>query len=250
MTDKLQIIGQDPVIPNNLFLDTLKATQTCETIEELRKIGFSSSSVKHGSYHHIPAIGAYQSEELNRYFSYNLPPRITDYLDKTNTQDDPGARYAFSQARHIWLSEFLEADMIVDANHVEAVKIVLSLTGDGLVIPLYGPCHRRGYVFVCFGNPKDFYDEIFGFQVMALFQAFHVRYCMIVENFGNSACLTPRESEVLELISFGKTNREIGEILGIKTNTVTSYVKQIFLKLGTQDRVSAALRARSLAPIR
>ena len=52
--------------------------------------------------------------------------------------------------------------------------------------------------------------------------------------------------EVLELLSFGKSNPEIAKILGISSNTVAGYVKQIYLKLGTNDRVSAALRAQCI----
>ena len=55
--------------------------------------------------------------------------------------------------------------------------------------------------------------------------------------------LTNRESEVLELMTYGKTNPEIGVILNISANTVSSYVKQIYLKLGTTDRVTTALKA-------
>jgi len=58
--------------------------------------------------------------------------------------------------------------------------------------------------------------------------------------------LTTREAEVLELITFGKTNAEIGTVLGISPNTVNGYVKQIFLKLDVTDRVSAAMRAQTL----
>ena len=58
--------------------------------------------------------------------------------------------------------------------------------------------------------------------------------------------LTKRESEVLGLIALGKTNPEIGIILDISKNTVASYLKRIFLKLETSDRVTAVLRARAL----
>ena len=63
-----------------------------------------------------------------------------------------------------------------------------------------------------------------------------------------SVHLTQREAEVLQLITFGKTNPEIGSILGISTNTVSGYVKQIFLKLDVSDRVTAALRASTFNP--
>ena len=68
-----------------------------------------------------------------------------------------------------------------------------------------------------------------------------------MESLRSSVKLTERESEVLELISFGKTNPEIGIILGISTSTVAGHVKRIFLKLNTNDRVTAALRAQNFS---
>ena len=60
--------------------------------------------------------------------------------------------------------------------------------------------------------------------------------------------LTSRESEVLLWISRGKSNREIGEILSISPRTVNKHLEQIFVKLGVENRASAAARAvRTLA---
>lgn len=60
--------------------------------------------------------------------------------------------------------------------------------------------------------------------------------------------LTSRESEVLLWISRGKANREIGEILAISPRTVNKHLEQIFVKLGVENRSSAAARAvRALA---
>lgn len=60
--------------------------------------------------------------------------------------------------------------------------------------------------------------------------------------------LTSREAEVLLWISRGKANREIGEILAISPRTVNKHLEQIFVKLGVENRASAAARAvRTLA---
>ena len=60
--------------------------------------------------------------------------------------------------------------------------------------------------------------------------------------------LTSREAEVLLWISRGKSNREIGEILNISPRTVNKHLEQVFIKLGVENRASAAARAvRALA---
>jgi DNA-binding response OmpR family regulator len=55
--------------------------------------------------------------------------------------------------------------------------------------------------------------------------------------------LTIRESEVLVWIAKGKSNRDIGEILGLSARTVNKHLEQIYVKLGVENRASAAVKA-------
>ena len=52
--------------------------------------------------------------------------------------------------------------------------------------------------------------------------------------------LSPREREVLLLLSAGRTNREIGERLFISQKTVGVHVGNILAKLAVSGRVEAA----------
>ena len=55
--------------------------------------------------------------------------------------------------------------------------------------------------------------------------------------------LTPREAEVLFWISQGKSNHDIGVILGAKTGTICKHVGHILSKLSVENRTSAAVVA-------
>ena len=55
--------------------------------------------------------------------------------------------------------------------------------------------------------------------------------------------LTPREDEVLFWISQGKSNYDIGVILGAKTGTICKHVGHILSKLNVENRTSAAVVA-------
>jgi DNA-binding NarL/FixJ family response regulator len=55
--------------------------------------------------------------------------------------------------------------------------------------------------------------------------------------------LTPREIDVLQLLVEGLTNQAIGQVLGISTGTVKSYVQTILRKLDVSDRTQAAVMA-------
>lgn len=58
----------------------------------------------------------------------------------------------------------------------------------------------------------------------------------LTQRFG----LTLREAEVLNWLSAGKTNRDIGEILGVSPRTVNKHLERIFIKLGVETRSAAA----------
>lgn len=55
--------------------------------------------------------------------------------------------------------------------------------------------------------------------------------------------LTPREIEVLRLISLGSTNRQIASRLIVAVGTVKAHIEHIMAKLGAADRTQAAVLA-------
>ncbi|WP_428420700.1 response regulator [Methylibium sp.] len=59
----------------------------------------------------------------------------------------------------------------------------------------------------------------------------------------SAAALTPRETEVLSWLAKGKTNRDIGDILGVSPRTVNKHLEHIFEKLGVETRAAAAALA-------
>lgn len=62
---------------------------------------------------------------------------------------------------------------------------------------------------------------------------------VLVESFR----LTLREAEVLYWVSHGKTNRDIGDILGISHRTINKHLENLFEKLGVETRTAAAAAA-------
>lgn len=60
---------------------------------------------------------------------------------------------------------------------------------------------------------------------------------------GLSSPLTPREQEVLQLITIGKTTQEIAEAFYITPGTVRVHIHAILQKLEVRDRTQAALLA-------
>lgn len=239
------MIGLEPNIAREDFLGIIHEISTVDSVKELVKSCQKYTAYKSGIYHHIPSIGAYNYNRLNRFWSTGLDENVLKYLEMKSGSPDPAMQFIFSKARPYWMSELLEAEEFSGKKDRRRVQLSLDHVGDGLLVPLFGPFHKRGYIFIHFEKPREFFDPIFTWQMLGILQAVHVRYCMIVEGLRASVKLTKRESEVLELITFGKTNPEIGLILGISANTVAGHVKRIFLKLNATDRVTVALRAQS-----
>ena len=55
--------------------------------------------------------------------------------------------------------------------------------------------------------------------------------------------LTPREHEILGLVSLGFTNREIADHLVLSEKTVRNHVERTYAKIGATNRVGASLYA-------
>ncbi len=55
--------------------------------------------------------------------------------------------------------------------------------------------------------------------------------------------LTAREIDVLRLVAGGRSNREVGESLGLTEHTVKGYLKSITSKFDVPDRTAAAILA-------
>jgi DNA-binding response OmpR family regulator/DNA-binding CsgD family transcriptional regulator len=62
----------------------------------------------------------------------------------------------------------------------------------------------------------------------------------VIEAMSLSFKLTGREAEVLYWVVKGKTNRDIGEILGSSPATVKKHLERVYVKMGVETRTAAA----------
>jgi DNA-binding NarL/FixJ family response regulator len=58
---------------------------------------------------------------------------------------------------------------------------------------------------------------------------------------GRTEGLSDREAEILALVTQAKSNREIAEMTYLSINTIKSYLRSLFRKLGVRSRTEAAL---------
>ena len=68
----------------------------------------------------------------------------------------------------------------------------------------------------------------------------HARTALDLAPLSSRYQLTGREVEVLHWVACGKTNRDIGDILGLSPRTVNKHLEHVYVKLGVETRTAAA----------
>lgn len=77
-------------------------------------------------------------------------------------------------------------------------------------------------------------------------KGFLTRQSLVGRHSHRNGLLTLREREVLGWLARGKSNAEIGAILGISSATVGKHLEHIYPKLGVENRTAAASFASEL----
>lgn len=228
------------------YLDIVKVIEEAKTLDSLFSSVMETLPGTIASYHHFPSIGAFDYYNFGNFYGHNLPAAIEAHYKGYDTQTpDPAIIRIFEGGRFIWLSDLAVDPKATDKADKNLALEAIKLSGDGLCIPLFGPNNRRGYMFLSGNLTKENAGEHLPYQVQALAQLLHLRYCRMITKFHKQVHLTRRETEILELVTYGKTNQDIALILDISANTVASRLKSIFIKLDVSDRVSASMRAQS-----
>jgi LuxR family transcriptional regulator/LuxR family quorum-sensing system transcriptional regulator CciR len=122
---------------------------------------------------------------------------------------------------------------------------------DGWIIPVFGPRGRTG--LVSYGVPDDpmMLDPEMGSVLQYFGQIAHLRLCQVTPYmYELNTPLSNRETQIISWIAQGKSNAEISVILDISENSIDSYLRRAFAKLGVHDRTSAAVKAISMELVR
>ena len=108
---------------------------------------------------------------------------------------------------------------------------------------VYGPRNREAFAALTFRDDPEEFESGRLTHIHTMLQTAHLRICKIIEKAEPEVALSEREREVLGWMGRGKSSGEIGSILEISPETVKTYVKRIYDKLETNDRVTATVRA-------
>ncbi len=146
-----------------------------------------------------------------------LTPSGTVWLNEfTNTHSLPAADYSVGKFLPTpifdWASVYLNDQHISPTAHFES--------------------YRAGFEFSCKIMPCEYGEEY-----MLIFEKKSGEWN--VDAVRHLLGLTVRETEILMWISRGKTNKEMGVILGSSPRTINKHLEHIFEKLGVTTRTAA-----------
>lgn len=214
---------------------------------EFNKIGFTGMT-----YDYIPHMGAndYKMEKtISLYIKASKNQRkewIETYSKKYAERPDPLEEHSLKTGQAIWSGTLLDKWDFQSTEQQKHLTWAIETVGHFIIVPVFGPRRSRGILFLMTGDlaiPPSVRSMCF-IEYICFF--LHRQYCKIRASQHKDISLTPREKEVLQLIPLGRSNREIGLILGITANTVNGHIKQIFTKLDAPDRLTASLRGFTL----
>ena len=116
---------------------------------------------------------------------------------------------------------------------------------DGLVIPISTLSGRTSIFSPCGRDPNLSPRARSAIEMIGIYSYQVLQRAMIRERRSNAAptSLTAREREVLTWVASGKSDDEIGMILGIARETVTTYVENAKRKLDATKRIYAVVQA-------
>lgn len=179
------------------------------------------------------------SARTHRFFFLDWPPDwIALYESRRMFERDP----IVSEARRR-MAPFLWEDISQPSADEAEVLATARAHGwiDGFVVPIHGPAGYQGVVSLA-ATQSLHLDPLERAVLATMATTIHHR-CRSAVGFGSVshalAHLTAREIECLRWVASGKTDWEIGRLMGIAATTAHYHVEHAKKKLGVRSRVQA-----------
>ena len=214
-----------------------------KSLQELGIDGFVYSLVRgsfsNGEKIHFGVAGSYPQEWV-KYYNEN------GYVE----HDPTFRRIVREKGVFTWKSLFSAQNLTKKEQQVLSEAEDAGLK-NGLSLSIHGPYGEvLGLGFISSSKAHDL-SRNENSILYALANQFHLAYTSLNKPHEqvNPVVLTDRQKEVLQWSAVGKGRDVIADIMGISVSTVDDHFKQIFKKLGCNDKVLAVLKAVQLGLI-
>lgn len=187
----------------------------------------------------------------SKVFAVGYSPDWMDlYITRGLRLIDPIPDHIMKMGRPMTWQEALKGIKLDDVTRAHIEEGYKHGLFDGLGFPLWGPRGNNAYVAI--GLPDNIAspsEQAVRAEHMLL-TAGHQKIQELISANVTTATLSHREHEVLTWVSKGKSNNDVATILNISPETVSTYKRRIYGKLGTNDRIGTTIKALRLGLIR
>lgn len=115
---------------------------------------------------------------------------------------------------------------------------------EGYAVPVFNAIGDMAYFGIGRTGSRDDRLPPIGSDILLACHQVHNRFVDLFEGERTlDVKLSNRERDVLSHVALGRSNTEIAERMGVSQSTVEEFLRRAFVKLGTTNRVTAALRA-------
>lgn len=231
--------GRATTVSQNELMSTNPLSQTDnETI-----LNDISSALNHLEIHSISFFHRSALEDIERSlqkaFSVNLKQTVSFSHFIKQVQFDLGLerfKKQLSSPEPVFFRTMKTPDNDSQSNHTQTKGLFIAAK-------VFGPCGRSGVCILSINPEQADPDHKILTPTQNVAQLFFPQLLKSLRDLEKPVPLTPREKEIVKWISRGKSNPDIAQIIGISVHTVNGYLRGIYLKTQTGDRVSLSFYA-------
>jgi len=115
---------------------------------------------------------------------------------------------------------------------------------DGVSVPIWGPNGYWAWVAAASDRPLDLnHEDREAIEILAMLVLTKCRLLRYGAQAPSDLTVTHREADILYWVMEGKTDDEIGIILGLGRTTVKFHIRNAMAKLDATNRITAAVKA-------
>lgn len=170
---------------------------------------------------------------------------VCHYRDDNLIRRDPAAQRSIqSLSPFSWRDVEAQTQGEEDADYFFGVARDFGLR-DGFVVPVHGGDGSLAVVTFSGDTLADDAGSKSYLHLLAIYFHIAAERLRLVELAAAQPALTPRQRECLKWVAAGKTDWEIGSILGLSEATINRHVERAKERLGVRTRVQAVVQAMS-----
>lgn len=229
----------------NNILDLVSVIADIEAAGTAQELFDKYASYSHGYGFNHTAIGlvanpALSSKPASHYAITNFPRQFqTKYNNENYLLHDPIIRYAMlSNAIFQWRAANEHASKFGKKIYDEMQDYALF---DGLCIPMKVGYFPKGIISMSHENPDLSQKDLTNLHLVSIHTYTHFLKLLDVSEFKSLIDLSKREVEVLHYVAGGKSNWEIGVILGVSEDCIKKHMGNITRKLDAMNRAHAVI---------